>query len=101
MSSETKWPKGPYHFLEADGHDLPFNADQPLTIWSVETENDLANVFSCDDSTVSTTREEAVALSHLFAAAPELYAALYGLMHGHDGAIEAGRSALSKARGEK
>ena len=38
--------------------------------------------------------------AHLIAAAPKLYDALYGLMHGHDGAIDAARIALAEARGE-
>lgn len=46
-------------------------------------------------------KDDAAANARLIAAAPELYEALYGLMHGHDGSIEAAQAALAKARGEK
>jgi len=64
---------GEYRFLEADDAEEGSNAGRPLTICD-DQNNDLGNVYSRDDSTVSITREQAVANAHLFAHAPEIEA---------------------------
>jgi hypothetical protein len=74
--SEPKFTPGPWHFLEAHSHNDEWSRDKPLTICDEKRDDDLANVFSADDSTVLTTREEAIANAHLIAAAPDLYHAL-------------------------
>ena len=113
MSAETKWPAGPYEFLEANEPDARFHAGKPFTICRSETLDDLANVYSEDDSTVYTTREQAVALAHLFSASPDLYAALGSVMREIVGEHYRGSNdaeakvvtdawaALAKARGEQ
>lgn len=113
MTAETKWPAGPYYFLEAGNTEAAGNAGRPLTICSDVDDTDLANVYSADDSTVETTREQAVALAHLFAAAPELYAALDSVMReivgtkfrgntfAEEATINEVWAAIKKARGEQ
>ena len=44
---------------------------KPLVICD-ERDNDLAEVYSADDSTVDTTREQAVAAARLFVASPRM-----------------------------
>jgi hypothetical protein len=66
----TEHTPGPWEFLEA------FTSDRPITIGEVNApHNDIANVYSADDATVSITREQAIANARLIAAAPDLLAA--------------------------
>ena len=65
----------PFLWLEADDHDEPHRAGRPLTICDTY-DNDVAEIYSREDATVSTTREQAIAIARLFAAAPDLVAAL-------------------------
>lgn len=69
MSTPKRW-----RFLEEGRTEEDGNAGRPLTIASDDA--DIANVFSRDDATISTTREEAIAYARLIAAAPELLEAL-------------------------
>lgn len=73
--SETKFTPGPWDFLEAHNRDDEWSMSKPLTICGGDND-DLANIYSADDSLVSITREQAIANAHLIAAAPELYATL-------------------------
>lgn len=66
---------GPWHFLEERRTESEHNAGVALTIASPAFD-DLAAVFSMDDSTVNTPREEAIANARLIAAAPDMAAAL-------------------------
>ena len=73
--SETRFTPGPWRFLEGKDYDEGANVGRPLTVCGGNND-DLANVYSADDSTVSVSRAEAVANAHLIAAAPDLYEAL-------------------------
>lgn len=79
MSAHTK---GPWYWLEADNGEDGYGGD-PLTIAGPDN-TDLAIVFSDEDSTVATTREEAIANARLIAAAPELLEALAGMVSIYD-----------------
>jgi hypothetical protein len=72
--SEPAFTPGPWHFLEAHNHDDEWSKDHPLTICDEKNSEDLANVFSADDSTVSVSRKEAIANAFLIASSPDLYA---------------------------
>lgn len=74
MGNATHSP-APWEFLEAHSHNDEWSASRPLTICCADNE-DVANVFSHNDSTVSITRETAIANAHLIAAAPEMLVAL-------------------------
>ena len=75
----AKHTPGPWTFLEADNHEDEVNDGRPLTICTPNND-DLANVYSSDDSTVNIPRAEAVANAHLIAAAPDLLDALRELL---------------------
>lgn len=111
MSKEAFTP-GPWHFLEAIGHDDEWSSVNPLTVCS-DGNDDLASIFSDADSTVSIPRVQSVANAHLIAAGPEMYEALKDLSEAFQARIDgtggtnaelrelaAAREALSKARGE-
>lgn len=72
MSGHTP---GPWRFLEGGNSEEEFNRCRPLTICGGNND-DLANVYSADDSTVSITREQANANAQLIAASPDLLEAL-------------------------
>lgn len=74
MSATTKHTVGNWEFLEAGCTEDEGNRGRPLTICG-GTNEDLANVYSCDDSTVTISRDEAIANARLIAAAPDLLAA--------------------------
>ena len=65
----------PWTFLEQEDTESVWNAGEPLTICG-PANDDLANVYSSDDSTVSIPRKQAIANAHLISAAPEMLAAL-------------------------
>lgn len=67
-----KHTPGPWRFIEDGRTEDEHNVGKPLTIGHYGTLDDLANVFSHDDSTVSVPREEAVANARLISAAPDL-----------------------------
>ncbi len=72
-----KFTKGPWQYLQAGDEESPYNVGEPLTICSPGPgREDLANVYSRDDSTVSISRKEAIANARLIAAAPDLYLTL-------------------------
>ena len=76
----------PWTFLEQEDTESVWNAGEPLTICgpanddlaNVYSSDDstVANVYSSDDSTVSIPRKQAIANAHLISAAPEMLAAL-------------------------
>src|ERR1700735_3894767 len=68
MSQPIHTP-GPLEFLERDATEDIWNRGEPLTLADMGTRNDVANVFSADDSSVSITREQAVGNARLLAAA--------------------------------
>lgn len=68
---DAKHTPGPWRFLEVEDHASAENSCRPLTICG-PSDDDLASVYSSDDSTVSISREEAVANARLIAAAPEM-----------------------------
>lgn len=73
--SQAKYTPGPWEFLEAGRTEEEFNRGRALTIGGPRPNNDdLAQVFSRDDATVSVSREEAVANARLIATSPELLA---------------------------
>ncbi len=76
----------PFRLLE-EGDEESLNGNRSLTIADA-VDNDVAVIFSANDATVSTTREQAIAIARLFAAAPDLADAL-----------EATAEALDAARG--
>jgi hypothetical protein len=92
----SKHTPGPWRFLEADDHNRDDNSCRPLTICGL-ADDDLANVYSSDDSTVSISREEAVANARLIAAAPDLLEALKAYMHAMEGFAEAVRAVTGTA----
>lgn len=69
----TKHTPGPWVFLEEGRTEDEGNRSRPLTICDERTSNDLAQVFSNDDSTVSMSRDEAIANARLMALAPQMY----------------------------
>lgn len=73
MSAKKHTP-GPWTFLE-DGDAEALHNCRPLTICS-PGKDDLAEVFSDEDSTVAIPREQAIANARLIAASPDLLAAL-------------------------
>src|SRR5271154_2580230 len=61
---------GPLEFLELGRTEEPHNRCKPLTICEGrENGDDIANLYSSDDATVSTTREQAIGKARLLAAA--------------------------------
>jgi hypothetical protein len=69
MSKPIHTP-GPLEFLELGHTEEPHNRFKPLTICEGrENGDDIANVYSADDSTVSITREQAIGNARLLAAA--------------------------------
>jgi hypothetical protein len=110
---ELKHTPGPWKFLEQGSTEVDGNACRPLTICSASNE-DIANIYSCDDSTVSVSREEAIANAFLMSAASDLLEALICLeeafcsLHDnmskeerHDARLKliAARAAIAKATG--
>ena len=77
-SDHARHSPAPWRFLEDGRSEEEPNYCQPLTICGPD-DDDLANVYSSDDSTVSITRAEAIANARLIAAAPDLLAALSDL----------------------
>jgi len=77
----SKHTPGPWRFLEADDHNRDDNSCRPITICG-PADDDLANVYSSDDSTVSISREETVANARLIAAAPNLLEAAKDALSG-------------------
>jgi hypothetical protein len=71
--------RGPWAFLEDGRTEQDGNRCKPLTISSPDAE-DIASVYSSDDTTVSILRSEAIANARLIAAAPELLEALRGML---------------------
>lgn len=78
----TKPTPGPWEFLELGRTEEEYNRGRALTISGGPNHDDIANVFSCDDASVSISRAEAVANARLIAAAPKLLDALKGLTNG-------------------
>jgi hypothetical protein len=103
--SEAKHTPGPWVFLEDGRTETPENACEPLTICGPKAD-DLANVYSNDDATVSIARAQAVANARLIAAAPDLLEALLNVMAmeslwGRTGTIpDQARAAIAKATGQ-
>lgn len=64
----------PWTFLEENDEDI-LTSDRPLTICDADN-NDLAQVFSFEDSTVAATREQAIWHAKMFKVAPEMREAL-------------------------
>lgn len=82
-----KHTPGPWTFIEADVLD---DVDGPFTICD-EAGNDLATFYSVDDSTVTTTRGQAIANATMAAAAPELLDVLLAVIrYGELGNADAG-----------
>lgn len=77
--SAAKHTPGPWEFLEDGRTEDEGNAARPLTICS-PARDDLAEIYSRDDATVSVSRGEAIANARLIAAAPELLACLLELL---------------------
>jgi hypothetical protein len=73
--SEAKHTPAPWHFLEEGDTESDHNIGKPFTICGGD-DDDLADVFDNTHSTVSISREEAIANARLIAAAPDLLAAL-------------------------
>ena len=104
-----KHTSGPWTFLEADYLD---EASGPFTIGGGPNNDDIANVYSKEDATVSISREEAAANARLISAAPDMVEALIGAaeaLYGLNGHIpnsawhyewQSAVAALKKARGE-
>lgn len=96
---------GPWEFLEASDTEGNGNAGKPLTICEVVGDhNDIANVYSSDNATVSITRAEAIANARLIAAAPDLLQALRVLVAsrrwaGGNWHIELALAVIAKAEG--
>lgn len=67
----TKHTPGPWRFLEDGDTESEHNRCRPLTVCG-PGDDDLANVYSRDDATVTISREEAIANARLIAAAPDL-----------------------------
>ena len=73
----AKHTSGPWVFLEEGRTEESPNAGHPLNICGPSDNSDLiAELYSCDDATVSTPRAEAIANARLIAAAPEMLLAL-------------------------
>jgi hypothetical protein len=69
----AKHTPGPWSFLEEGRTEEEGNRGRPLTVCGGPGgSEDLVNVYSRDDATVSIVREEAIANARLIAAAPEL-----------------------------
>jgi len=91
---------GPWSFLEGEDDETPTSG--PLTICDRANLDDLANVYSRDDATVSVPFEEAIANARLIAAAPDLLDALTLLVRhcelgGYDGApVDLARALLDR-----
>jgi hypothetical protein len=83
--SESKHTPGPWEFLEAGRTEEKFNVGRPFTIAEANApHNDIANVYSADDETVSITREQAISNARLIAAAPDLLKHAQSLLNGID-----------------
>jgi hypothetical protein len=79
---------GPWEFVEAGRTEEEYNVARPLTIGEVAwPHNDIANVFSADDSTVSITREQAVANAALIARACNLVQAGHALQKAQEAKV--------------
>jgi hypothetical protein len=66
---------GPWTFLERYDPEGDHNAEKPFTICG-PANDDLANVYSREDSSVSISRQEAFANARLMSAAPDMLTAL-------------------------
>jgi hypothetical protein len=96
-----------WRLLEAGETEEEWNACHPLTICAGL--EDLATVYSEEDSTVNISRQDAIRAAYLFAAAPDLEAALDALVTSLSqsdadtrrqfaSALSAGELALRRAR---
>jgi hypothetical protein len=103
----SKHTPGPWAFLEEGRTEEDGNRCRPLTICG-PNHDDLANVYSSDDATVSIPRSEAIANARLFAAAPDMLQTLRdldgwldnsGFTDAHPWRISI-RAAIAKATGE-
>ena len=65
----------PFRFLEEGEYNEPHYEGRPLTIVNSD-DDDVAEIYSADDATVSIPREAAIATARLFAAAPAMLATL-------------------------
>lgn len=74
--SKPAFTPGPWEFLEEGRSESEENANRPLTICDAHNYDDLAQVFSTDDSSIKVPRKEAIANATLIAAAPEMFEAL-------------------------
>jgi hypothetical protein len=99
-----------WRFLEAGETEAEYNACRPLTICAGL--EDLASIYSEDDSTVAIKRVDAVRAAHMMAAAPDLAAALEAIVDSlqasgsetirqHAWLISAGEAALRRAYGHE
>lgn len=104
----TKHTPGPWTFLEAD---YLAEASGPFTIGGGPNNDDIANVYSRENATVSISDEEAIANARLISAAPDMVEALEKVMAAYDAQswplendiglfVDTVRGALRKARGE-
>jgi len=84
----------PWRFLEDGDTECEGNAGRPLTIAS--DDDDLAEVFSSDDATVKTSREQAIANARLIAHAPDLLFIVRRLERAID--MHLGRSAWTQTQ---
>jgi hypothetical protein len=74
----SKHTTGPWAFVEEGCTEDDGNRCRPLTICG-PSHDDLVNVYSSDDATVSIPRSEAIANAHLIAAAPDMLQTLRDL----------------------
>jgi len=77
--SNAKHTAAPWRFLEEGDTESDHNIGKPFTICG-GGDDDLIDVFDNTNSTVSVSREEAIANARLVAAAPDLLAALKALV---------------------
>jgi hypothetical protein len=96
VATEAKWTPRPWVFLEEGDAEALHNC-RPLTICS-PGKDDLAEVFSDEDSTVAIPREQAIANARLIAAAPDLYEALLGCVEHMEHSTPEGRVAYQIAK---
>lgn len=92
-----------FHFDEPEG------ADTGPWLITDDAANDVAEVFSNENSTVSISRKDSIATARLFAASSDLLAALTELTNCHanggyvlpnDDVLAAARAAIAKAEGQ-
>jgi hypothetical protein len=94
-ATENEATPGPWHFLEAGNTESELNEGNPLTICGPD-DDDLANVYSEDDATVSIPRAEAIANATLIAVARTHMPALLAIVDAAKEYREAATALLSK-----